>query len=83
VGVQMKFYYFARQADGQNPAGVTVSKTPALPDGDFQIVEYLWPDAVLWFIADHAFTADERREAYLGLHRIPEMLSLAEREKLA
>jgi hypothetical protein len=73
----MKFYYFERQADGANPAGVTVSKTEALPDGDFKLDEYCWPGAALWFITNQAFTCDERQEAYLGLLHSPEMLKLA------
>ena len=74
----MKFFYFERQSGGPtNPAGVTVSKTEQLPDGDFQLDEFCWPNATLWFITDHGFTADERQEAYQGLHHSPEMLAIA------
>ena len=73
----MKFFYFERQQVGPNPAGVTVSKTAELPSGVFQLDEFCWPDATLWFITDQEFTADERQEAYRGLQHRPEMLAIA------
>jgi hypothetical protein len=59
-----QFYFFERLPDGLNPAGITVSKTPQLPEGGFKIDEFSWPAGSLWFIADHDFTADERQAAF-------------------
>ena len=60
----MEAYFFERQGDAITEAGMTVSKNPALPDGDFQIDEFTWPDATLWFVASDKFTADERQLIY-------------------
>ena len=73
----MKFYYFERQEDGDNPAGVTVSKTEKLPEGNFQVDEFCWHDAALWFITDQSFSANERQAAYRGLQRSQEFKRLA------
>ena len=54
------FYYFNRDSEGNNPSGITVSKTEELPEGVFEITEYTWPFITLWFIDAHEFTADER-----------------------
>ncbi len=56
----MNAYFFERQTDGRNPAGVTVSKAEKLPGGDFQLTEFTWPDCTLWFLDDDDFTEDER-----------------------
>jgi len=64
-----KFFIFPRLADGDTPAGLTVSKTKKLPEGDFGIDEYEWPDAVLWFVADHKFTKNERQAAHDSIRR--------------
>lgn len=58
------FHLFNRMADGQNPAGTTVSKQPELPAGDFRITEYKWPRMTLWFVDADRFTADERQAVY-------------------
>lgn len=67
----MKFFYFDRDERPGKPAGVTVSKHPTLPDGDFRITEYKWPRAfgypryaALWFVEADRFTADERECAF-------------------
>jgi len=67
VAVKRRFYYFHRNADGDKPAGVTVSKRRKLPKGDFGITEYVWQDngyVELWFIGQDRFTADERQQAW-------------------
>ena len=56
----MKFHFFKRRSDGENPAGLTVSKHAHLPDGDFKLTEYCWGSISLWFIDRDEFTADER-----------------------
>ena len=58
------YYFFPRLADGDNPAGVTVSKTKALPAGEFSLSEYIWGPIHLWFIDAQNFTEDERQAAY-------------------
>lgn len=58
------FHYFPRMAEPGKPAGMTVSKTEPLPDGDFRITEYTWVGVTLWFIDHHDFTEDEREAAY-------------------
>ena len=60
----MKYYFFDRESDGTNPGGVTVSKKPLLPAGDFEIDEFIWPNATLWFVTSDAFTECERQESY-------------------
>lgn len=60
---EMTAYFFERQPNGPNPGGVTVSKSETLPEGDFALTEFTWPDCVLWFIDDHKFTANEREES--------------------
>lgn len=63
----MKFYFFYRNAHHGDPAGVTVSKKPELPDGEFQLTEYVWQShgyVSLWFIDDDKFTANQRNAAY-------------------
>lgn len=57
-------HYFERQADGETPAGFTVSKKPDLPEGDFRITEFSWNNLSLWFIDADRFTADERQNSY-------------------
>jgi len=57
-------YFFPREKDGDNPAGVTVSKRANLPRGDFGVTEYSWGELSLWFVDAHKFTADEREAAY-------------------
>lgn len=59
------FHFFDRVEDGK-PAGVTVSKNPELPEGDFKIDEYIWPktNTSLWFVVDDDFSEDERQSAY-------------------
>lgn len=65
MSVPFDAYFFPRLADGGNPAGITVSKRPELPPGDFRLTEYSWPDGVdLWFVDDDNFTDDERQLAY-------------------
>jgi hypothetical protein len=61
----MDFYFHKRIADDKTPAGLTVSKHSNLPEGDFGITEYVWPDKVLWFLDRDEFNADERQSAYL------------------
>lgn len=51
-------YYF-QQASGD----LTVSKKPALPNGDIILEEYKWGPITLWFVKDDHFTADEREAA--------------------
>ena len=65
----MKFHYFERQEDGPNPAGVTVSKSDELPDGDFEITEYVWGVTSLWFINDDHFSADERQGCFQAIEK--------------
>lgn len=60
------FYFHKRLADGDTPAGYTVSKKSELPNGDFRITEYKWPDANLWFVDEDEFDADERQDVYLS-----------------
>ena len=59
----MMFNFVKRRAGGDVPAGVTVSKRFALPDGDFTITEYSWGKLTLWFVDSDEFTADERKAA--------------------
>lgn len=61
----MRFYFFWRAATATGPAGVTVSKRPELPAGDFMITSYVWNRGVLtlWFIDDDKFTKRERQAA--------------------
>ena len=59
------FYFFNRLAEPNKPGGITVSKSPQLPDGDFRITEYCW-DVSLWFVDRDRFTADERQAAYMA-----------------
>jgi hypothetical protein len=63
----MKFHFYQRREEPGKPAGVTVSKKPALPKGDFGITEWIWGPTVLWFVDDDEFTADERQAAYEGV----------------
>ncbi len=60
--VEEKFYFFTRWG---TPPGITVSRTPELPTGDFGITEFSWGQTSLWFIDSHRFTANERQQAYL------------------
>ena len=57
-------FFYPRAADGKKPGGITVSKTPALPEGDFGLTEYIWGPSALWFVDSDRFTADERQAAY-------------------
>lgn len=56
--------FFERLTEPEAPGGITVSKRSELPSGDFQITEYYWGEASLWFIDDDQFTDDERQESY-------------------
>ena len=61
-----RYYFFPRMADKLDcPAGITVSKKSVLPNGDFRLDEYIWPDInfALWFVAADNWTAEEREEA--------------------
>ena len=58
------YYFFHRHEDDDNPAGITVSKRPQLPAGEFDLTEWKWGPVVLWFLDDDKFTANERQEAY-------------------
>lgn len=58
------YYFFRRLADGENPAGITVSKFNLLPRGDFKLTEYIWGQFSLWFVDNDKFTAGERQLAY-------------------
>lgn len=65
------FHCFPRMAELGSPAGFTISKTEALPEGDFRVTEFTWGNFTLWFIDQQEFTADERQAAYLGfLHTL-------------
>ena len=70
------FYSFERDA-GEEGRSVTVSKTDPLPEGDFQIDEFTWPVATLWFVTDHDFTESERQQALRALLDDPEMFAIA------
>lgn len=59
-----KYYLFPRRAWRDDPAGITVSKNPELPVGDFRITEYKWGRVSLWFVDLDKFTASERNAAY-------------------
>lgn len=59
-----QFYFFPREPYQGNPGGITVSKNPELPEGDFQITEYSWGRRSLWFIDGDRFTGRERAMAY-------------------
>ena len=59
-----RVWYHFRAAEGDAPAGITVSKTARLPDGDFGLTEYRWGPTELWFVDGDGFTADERQAAY-------------------
>jgi hypothetical protein len=59
-------WFHQRLADGETPAGCTVSRQEKLPDGDFRITEYEWPLATLWFVDSDKFTSDERQAAYVA-----------------
>ena len=66
-----KFYFFFR---GGKCPGVTVSKKPTLPDGDFGITECIFRQCgyeTLWFVDADTFTARERQAAY----RAPRMMT--------
>jgi hypothetical protein len=57
-------WFHNRRASGNDPGGVTVSRSKELPAGDFGITEYFWGDTSLWFVDDDNFTDDERQAAY-------------------
>ncbi len=63
----MKFHFFERKADSETEAGWTVSKKPELPNGDFQITAFHWPNITLWFVDKDKFDIDERQYAYYAL----------------
>lgn len=44
--------------------GMTVSKLPELPAGDFDLDEYEGDGFKLWFVRCDNFTADERQAAF-------------------
>lgn len=59
-----RFYFFSR--GGEHP-GITVSKNPTLPAGDFRITEYVFKHGgyeSLWFVDADKFTRRERQAAY-------------------
>lgn len=56
-------FFIGRVASGDTPAGITVSRTHDLPEGEFQLDEYVFRDGSLWFIRDHSFSASERAVA--------------------
>ena len=60
-------HLFPRMAEGDTPAGITISKHDTLPAGDFQLDEWIWPDLALWFVAADDFTADERQAVYRAI----------------
>ena len=60
---EREFYFWSRCAEGDNPAGVTVSKRRRLPDGDFGLTEYKWGHQALWFVDADRFTANQRQAA--------------------
>lgn len=62
-------YLFERLETPDCPAGITVSRKPKLPEGDFEIAPFSWPDLVLGFVVEDAFTADERQQIYEALKR--------------
>ena len=62
----MNYYFFERAATDDTEAGFTVSKKATLPNGDFKITEFAWPNMILWFIDGDAFSADERQGAYVA-----------------
>lgn len=59
-----KYYFFPRLDHDNSIIAVTVSKKVKLPKGDFQIDEYMWGKATLWFVTEDKFNADERQDAY-------------------
>lgn len=61
------YYFHKRISDSETPAGFTVTKSPELPEGNFRITEYSWPDLTLWFLDEDEFNADERQEAYMAV----------------
>lgn len=67
--MSQNIWFHNRQADGRTSAGITVSRSETLPDGDFRITEYEWPLATLWFVDRDEFTADERQWAYVAIVR--------------
>ena len=62
----MKCRIFDRLEYGR-VVGQTVTKRAALPDGEFQIDEYVWPDRTIWFVQSDNFTEDEREAVYEAL----------------
>jgi len=60
----MKAHFFPRAERPCAPAGFTVSKKDKLPEGDFEITEYVWGETELWFVDVDEFTEDERQTAY-------------------
>ena len=62
-----KIYAFHREATADCPAGLTISKRNSLPEGEFGVMEYHWPDLILWFVEVDEFTCDERQDVYLGM----------------
>ena len=63
------FWFHPRIADGDIPAGITVSRQAKLPEDEFLVTEYRWGDVALWFVDDDEFTADERQAAFEALVR--------------
>lgn len=62
----MGFHLHDRAANHEagDPGGETVSKNAKLPEGDFGITEFIWPDMNLWFVDEDEFTEDEREEVH-------------------
>jgi len=63
----MKISFFLREKTEHVPKGITVSRKPELPKGNFKITEYHWGSTSLWFIDKDNFTADERESVYQDL----------------
>lgn len=61
-----KVYFFERIETPIHPAGITVTKKPDLPKGNFRITEYCWGSVALWFVDDDNFNSDERQAAYIA-----------------
>tara|TARA_Y100000034_G_scaffold6676_1_gene7347 strand:- start:6529 stop:6798 length:270 start_codon:yes stop_codon:yes gene_type:complete len=68
----MNVHFHTRLADGNCPAGTTVSKKAQLPAGDFRITEYCWGKVTLWFVDADQFTADQRQASYLAYRQQPD-----------
>ncbi len=80
--MKQEFYFSFRQKDGNNPAGITASKKPELPTGDFRITEYTFaPGVTLWFVDSDNFSEDERQSACDDIVNLGEKISLPKRPR--